>query len=109
MRLNHKQSGGSTAKSAKFGGTVALRSSAGRVALRSPAGRMRRGFWFAPAAAGLLLITMGVLIWFQPQLLAYFVAGAFVFGGVVLLSVGLNMRTRVVYRRIDLHGASGEQ
>jgi hypothetical protein len=63
--------------------------------------RLRRGFWFAPAALGLVLIAMGLLIFYNPLLLAYVVAGTFVFGGVVLLSLAMQMRSRVSYHRID--------
>ena len=63
--------------------------------------RLRRGFWFAPAALGLILIALGLLIFYNPFLLAYVVACTFVFGGVVLLSLAMQMRSRISYHRID--------
>jgi len=63
--------------------------------------RFRRGFWFAPAALGLVLIGLGLLIFWNPFLLAYVVACTFVFGGLVLLSLALQMRSRISYHRID--------
>jgi hypothetical protein len=44
---------------------------------------------------------MGLLIFYNPLLLAYVVAGTFVFGGVVLLSLAMQMRSRISYHRID--------
>lgn len=63
--------------------------------------RMRRGFWFAPAAFGLVLMGMGLLIFFRPQLLAYMVALTFVTAGFVMLVLAIQMKTRITYRRVD--------
>ena len=63
--------------------------------------RLRRGFWFAPAALGLVLIALGLLIFYRPYLLNYVVACTFVVGGIVLLSLAMQMRSRISYHRID--------
>lgn len=63
--------------------------------------RMRRGFWFAPAAFGLVLMGMGLLIFLRPELLAYMVALTFVTAGFVMLVLAIQMRTRITYRRVD--------
>lgn len=68
---------------------------------RLPRDRRRRAFWFAPLTAGVALILMGVLIYVYPALLAYIVSFAFVFAGLTLLVVGLQMKSRIVYRRVD--------
>jgi uncharacterized membrane protein HdeD (DUF308 family) len=59
------------------------------------------GYWLTPAVLGALLILIGVMIYAQPRLLAYFVAGVFIVAGVTLLSVAWKMRQKVTYRRID--------
>lgn len=63
--------------------------------------RLRRGFWFAPAALGLVLIGLGLLIFYNPFMLAYVVASSFVFGGFVFLTLAMQMRSRISYHRID--------
>lgn len=59
------------------------------------------GYWLTPAAAGVVLILIGVLICAEPRLLAYFVAALFLLAGATLLSVAWRMRRRVTYRRLD--------
>ncbi|MFH1748004.1 MAG: hypothetical protein ABIG44_13295 [Planctomycetota bacterium] len=63
--------------------------------------RESQGFWLTPAVLGTLLIVIGILIYVEPRLLAYFVGGIFMLAGVVLLSIAWRMRRRVTYRRID--------
>jgi uncharacterized membrane protein HdeD (DUF308 family) len=63
--------------------------------------RLRRAFWFAPAALGLVLIGLGLLIFYNPLMLAYVVASSFVFGGFVFLTLAMQMRSRISYHRID--------
>jgi len=60
-----------------------------------------RGFWLTPAIFGVLFILMGVLIYKNPDLLAYFVAGIFVLIGAVLIGVAWQTRSRITYRRLD--------
>jgi hypothetical protein len=59
------------------------------------------GFWLAPALLGVALILMGFLIVRFPELLAYAVAGIFVFLGIWLLGLAWQLRTRVTIRRLD--------
>lgn len=59
------------------------------------------GVWIPPAMLGLMLVLVGVLIIVMPQLLAYFVATAFIMAGVGMLGIAMQMRTRVTFRRID--------
>ena len=59
------------------------------------------GFWITPAVFGVLLILMGILIYANPELLAYFVASVSIIAGVVLVSVAWKMRERVTYHKID--------
>ncbi|MBI5863078.1 MAG: hypothetical protein HZB38_00925 [Planctomycetes bacterium] len=68
--------------------------------MRQRHGRFRRGFWFAPAAFGILLIGLGLLIFYNPLMLAYVVGGGFVFIGLVLVSLAAQMRGRVTYQRL---------
>ncbi|MBU0640722.1 MAG: hypothetical protein KKB50_17805 [Planctomycetes bacterium] len=70
--------------------------------IRGPLGNAQ-GFWLTPAIFGAALIAAGVLIYLNPNLLAYFVAGLFVLGGVAMLGVAWQMRGRVTYRRFDEH------
>jgi hypothetical protein len=60
------------------------------------------GGWLGPALAGGALIAAGVLLYAHPELLAYFVAGVFVFAGAGLLALAWRLRTRVTHRR--MHG-----
>jgi len=60
-----------------------------------------KGYWIVPAVVGLMLILIGVLIYVEPRLLAYFVAALFMLAGTVLLSIAWKMRARIRYRRID--------
>lgn len=57
--------------------------------------------WLPPLMLGIMLILLGTLIIVMPQLLAYFVASAFIFAGAGMLLVAAQMRTRIVIRRID--------
>lgn len=68
---------------------------------RRAASRRRRAFWFAPLTAGIAMIVMGVLIYVYPALLAYIVSLVFIFAGITLLVVGMQMRARIEYRRVD--------
>ena len=63
-----------------------------------------RGFWFGPALAGAMLVLFGVLIIAQPALLAYLVAGLFIFAGVSMIGWSLHLRGRTTYRRMDERG-----
>ena len=49
-------------------------------------------FWPVPLFMGILLILTGILIIRFPQLLAYAVAGLFLFAGVSLIGFGFNLR-----------------
>lgn len=69
---------------------------------RSAGARGRRAFWFAPLTAGVALILMGVLIYLYPSILVYTVSFGLVFAGLTLLVVGLQMKSRIIYRRVDL-------
>ena len=60
--------------------------------------------WLTPAVVGVLLILIGVLIYREPKLLAYFVAAMFVLAGTALVAVAWKMRRRITYRRIDEAG-----
>lgn len=53
------------------------------------------------AIFGLLLIVVGVLIIWLPELLAFFVGGVFIFLGAGAVAVGMKMKSGVTYRRID--------
>ncbi len=53
------------------------------------------------AIFGLLLIVVGVLIIWLPELLALFVGGVFIFVGAGAVAVGVKMKSSVTYRRID--------
>lgn len=53
------------------------------------------------AIFGALLILVGVLIIWLPELLALFVGGVFIFVGAGAVAVGLKMKSSVIYRRID--------
>lgn len=59
------------------------------------------GFWLAPVLLGLMLIGLGVAIWIDPRLLSCAVAFVLVSTGAMLVGTGLQMRTRVTYRRMD--------
>lgn len=59
------------------------------------------GVWIPPAMLGVMLISLGVLIIVMPQLLAYFVAAAFIMAGLGMVGIATQMRMRVSYRRID--------
>jgi hypothetical protein len=59
------------------------------------------GFWLGPVLLGLFLIAVGVAIWIDPRLLACSVAVLLITSGGVLVASGLQMRTRVSYRRFD--------
>jgi uncharacterized membrane protein HdeD (DUF308 family) len=60
-----------------------------------------QGYWLTPAVVGVLLMLAGLLIYVEPRLLAYFVAGVFVVAGAALVAIAWRMRGRVSYRRID--------
>ena len=68
-----------------------------------------QGYWLTPAAVGVLLILVGVLIYANPKLLAYFVGGGFVVAGGALLTIAWKMRGRVTYRRIDEVGPANDR
>ncbi len=64
--------------------------------------------WLAPAFFGLLLIGFGVLLLVYPEMLAFLIAGMFIFSGSSILIFALTARATVsqresgvVYRRID--------
>lgn len=61
------------------------------------------------ALLGVLLVLIGVLIWILPNLLAYVIAGFFVFLGLALILFSWQMRGRVVYRRLDAEWRGGER
>lgn len=63
--------------------------------------RLRRGFWFAPLAAGLMLVFLGLLIYWRPQVLALIVSFVFIFAGLTLVTVGWQMKSRIVYRKVE--------
>ena len=67
-----------------------------------------RSFWLAPALLGLLLIALGVVLYLNPLLLAYFIAGLFVLAGCALLGVAWRIRRRVSYHRLDRVWQVGE-
>ena len=62
---------------------------------------LRRLLWLGPVLLGLFLIAVGVAIWIDPRLLACSVAVLLITFGGVLVASGLQMRTRVSYRRFD--------
>lgn len=66
------------------------------------------GFWLGPAAAGGLLIVVGIMLFVFPRLLQYFVASVFVLAGVGLLGFAWRMRRQVTYRRIDQTGPNDQ-
>jgi uncharacterized membrane protein HdeD (DUF308 family) len=68
-----------------------------------------QGYWLTPAAVGVLLILVGILIYANPKLLAYFVGGVFVVAGGALITIAWKMRGRVTYRRIDEIGAADDR
>jgi hypothetical protein len=59
------------------------------------------GLWLGPVILGALLAAFGILIVIEPRVLALAVAGVFMFAGLSLLGLGLAMRGRVTYRRLD--------
>lgn len=59
------------------------------------------GFWMAPAALGVVLILVGILLFVWPELLAFVVAAVFVSSGIGLLGSAWRLRERVTYRRMD--------
>lgn len=61
-------------------------------------------FWAGPAVLGVILILLGLLLYANPDLLAYIVAGVFVIAGIGLLTTAWQMRQRTTYRRMDEHG-----
>jgi len=63
--------------------------------------RPGRGLWLAPVVAGATLVLLGILLIEKPELLAYFVAGLFIFSGASLLAFGFSLRKKITYRRID--------
>lgn len=66
-------------------------------------------FWITPAAGGVMLILLGVAILIRPEIVAYFIAMLFMFGGAVVLLIAWKMRGRVTYRRIDELWRGGER
>ncbi len=60
-----------------------------------------RGLWAAPAALGVLLILIGLLLYVMPELLSYVVASIFIIAGCGLLASAWRMRRQVRYQRID--------
>jgi hypothetical protein len=59
------------------------------------------GLWLGPVILGALLTAFGILIVIEPRVLALAVAGVFMFAGLSLLGLGLALRGRVSYRRLD--------
>lgn len=59
------------------------------------------GLWLGPVILGALLVAFGILIVIEPRVLALAVAGVFLFVGFSLVGVGLALRGRVSYRRLD--------
>ena len=66
-------------------------------------------FWMTPILAGVGLILLGIILFKNPRLLAYFVAALFVVAGASLIAVGWRLRRRVTYRRLDEDGPANEQ
>jgi hypothetical protein len=66
--------------------------------------RRRRAFWFAPAFVGVCLIVCGTLVIVFPRFLELMVAGGFIFAGLALLGVAMQMKSRVTFRRVDIDG-----
>ncbi|MGD8450257.1 MAG: hypothetical protein PVJ57_00435 [Phycisphaerae bacterium] len=60
-----------------------------------------RGYWLTPGVFGLVLILAGILIYLDPDLLAYFFAAIFILVGMGLIGVAWKMRQRVTFRRLD--------
>ena len=55
-----------------------------------------------PILMGLVLISVGVLVYRYPQLLAYFVSGMFVFSGFMMILFPLTVKQQAVtYRRVE--------
>lgn len=63
------------------------------------------GFWTGPAALGVMLVLIGVLLLIWPALLQILVATVFLVVGASLLGMAWSMRRRVTYRRMN--GARG--
>lgn len=59
------------------------------------------GLWLGQVVLGALLTLFGILIVIEPRVLTLAVAGVFVFAGLSLLGLGLVLRRRVSYRRLD--------
>lgn len=59
------------------------------------------GIWFAPAALGILLILAGLMIFVQPQLLAYIVATGLILAGVSALALAWRSKWVISYRRVQ--------
>lgn len=59
---------------------------------------------FGSSIAGLMLIGVGVLIFIEPDLVAYVIATLLILAGASLIGSGLAARRRVVYRRLDETG-----
>ena len=63
-----------------------------------------QGFWLGPALFGAALIVIGLLIYRNPDLLAYVVAAVFILAGAVMIGVAWKMRTQVTIHRMDHTG-----
>jgi uncharacterized membrane protein YraQ (UPF0718 family) len=58
-------------------------------------------FWMGPAALGVVLILIGILLFVWPAILAYVVAAAFLSAGIGMVASAWRLRERVTYRRMD--------
>ena len=58
-------------------------------------------FWPAPALLGVVFILIGVLLYHNPALLSYFVAGICVLVGIGLLISAWHVRRQVTYQKLD--------
>jgi uncharacterized membrane protein HdeD (DUF308 family) len=65
------------------------------------------GLWLAPAALGMLLVLIGVMLLVWPALLSYVVACLFIGLGLSAAGAAWRMRRRVSYHRIDPSDPSG--
>lgn len=59
------------------------------------------GYWLTPAVFGAVLILIGILIYIEPKLLAYFIAAIFILAGTALIGLAWKMRARITYRPFD--------
>lgn len=57
--------------------------------------------WYGSWVAGLILIGLGLLIIYNPNIVAYVIATLLIMAGAGMLGSGWSMRNRVTYRRVD--------